>query len=169
MAEISKKDRFTVPAAICLICNVLLFIHLCGAGAYAGGNLHYEAANTQMERNEEFFHQFFLSNHLMGIAETLAMVAALIALLMVIHVWWKSAVERRTKLRDLCIFNGIILLISVYELVAHGGLTAYRDEMPLRYFGGPPATTLLIWLPVLLLSLVPLGIGLWVKKKAPVQ
>ena len=58
---------------------------------------------------------FFLSNHLMGIAETLAMVAALIALLMVIHVWWKSAVERRTKLRDLCIFNGIILLISVYD------------------------------------------------------
>ena len=101
-----------MPAVICLICNVLLFIHLCGAGAYAGGNLHYEAANTQMERNEEFFHQFFLSNHLMGIAETLAMVAALIALLMVIHVWWKSAVERRTKLRDLCIFNGIILLIS---------------------------------------------------------
>lgn len=93
-----------------------------------------EAANTQMERNEEFFHQFFLSDHLMGIAETLAMVAALIALLMVIHVWWKSAVERRTKLRDLCIFNGIILLISVYELVAHGGLTAYRDEMPLHYF-----------------------------------
>ena len=88
MSEISKKDRFTVPAVICLICNVLLFIHLCGAGAYAGGNLHYEAANTQMERNEEFFHQFFLSNHLMGIAETLAMVAALIALLMVIHVWW---------------------------------------------------------------------------------
>ena len=82
MSEISKKDRFTVPAVICLICNVLLFIHLCGAGAYAGGNLHYEAANTQMERNEEFFHQFFLSNHLMGIAETLAMVAALIALLM---------------------------------------------------------------------------------------
>ena len=79
MSEISKKDRFTVPAVICLICNVLLFIHLCGAGAYAGGNLHYEAANTQMERNEEFFHQFFLSNHLMGIAETLAMVAALIA------------------------------------------------------------------------------------------
>ena len=70
----------------------------------------------------------------MGIAETLAMVAALIALLMVIHVWWKSAVERRTKLRDLCIFSGIILLISVYELVAHGGLTAYRDEMPLHYF-----------------------------------
>lgn len=83
MSEISKKDRFTVPAVICLICNVLLFIHLCGAGAYAGGNLHYEAANTQMERNEEFFLQFFLSNHLMGIAETLAMVAALIALLMV--------------------------------------------------------------------------------------
>ena len=75
MSEISKKDRFTVPAVICLICNVLLFIHLCGAGAYAGGDLHYEAANTQMERNEEFFHQFFLSNHLMGIAETLAMVA----------------------------------------------------------------------------------------------
>ena len=48
MSEISKKDRFTVPAVICLICNVLLFIHLCGAGAYAGGNLHYEAANTQM-------------------------------------------------------------------------------------------------------------------------
>ena len=52
MSEISKKDRFTVPAVICLICNVLLFIHLCGAGAYAGGDLHYEAANSQMERNE---------------------------------------------------------------------------------------------------------------------
>ena len=26
MSEISKKDRFTVPAVICLICNVLLFI-----------------------------------------------------------------------------------------------------------------------------------------------
>ena len=62
MSEISKKDRFTVPAVICLICNVLLFIHLCGAGAYAGGNLHYEAANTQMERNEEFFHQFYVDD-----------------------------------------------------------------------------------------------------------
>ena len=58
-----------------------------------------------MERNEEFFHQFFLSNHLMGIAETLAMVAALIAFAdghpcLV----GKSAVERRTKLRDLLHF-----------------------------------------------------------------
>lgn len=167
MSEISKKDRFTVPAVICLICNVLLFVHLCGAGAYAGGNLHYEAANTQMERNEEFFHQFFLSNHLMGIAETLAMVAALIALLMVIHVWWKSAVERRTKLRDLCVFNGIILLISVYELVAHGGLTAYRDEMPLHYFGGPPATTLLIWLPCLVLTLIPMIVYFRTKRITP--
>ncbi len=52
-------------------------------------------------------------------------------------------------------FSGIILLISVYELVAHGGLTAYRDEMPLHYFGGSPATTLLIWLPCLVLTLIP--------------
>ena len=40
MSEISKKDRFTVPAVICLICNVLLFIHLCGAAGLhtpAGG------------------------------------------------------------------------------------------------------------------------------------
>ena len=97
------------------------------------------------------------------------MVAALIALLMVIHVWWEKVPwSAGQSSQDLCIFNGIILLISVYELVAHGGLTAYRDENAVALFrwasGHDP---LLIWLPCLVLTLIPMIVYFRTKRITP--
>ena len=59
--------------------------------------------------------------------------------------------------------------MAVYELIVLHGLTAYRSNVPVTYFGGMEATVSLIWIPALLMGLIPLGIGVWMKKKAPAQ
>ena len=82
----------------------------------------------------------------------------------------KSAMEQRSLLQNNCLISGWALLgMAVYELIVHHGLTAYRNNVPVTYFGGMEATVSLIWIPALLMGLIPLGIGLWMKKKAPAQ
>ena len=78
--------------------------------------------------------------------------------------------EQRSLLQNNCLISGWALLgMAVYELIVHHGLTAYRNNVPVTYFGGMEATVSLIWIPALLMGLIPLGIGLWMKKKASAQ
>ena len=91
-------------------------------------------------------------------------------------------VDKQNRLRWLaavCIIWGVLIELhftaagqygaGIFHYAVHHGLTAYRNNVPVTYFGGMEATVSLIWIPALLMGLIPLGIGLWMKKKAPAQ
>ena len=164
MKKVDKQNRLRWLAAVCIIWGVLIELHFTAAGQYGAGIFHYAAAPTAKIEGD------VLAGLLLTLGGFAGFSLAIDGVLVLAKALKKRAMEQRSLLQNNCLISGWALLgMAVYELIVHHGLTTYRNNVPVTYFGGMEATVSLIWIPALLMGLIPLGIGLWMKKKAPAQ
>ena len=162
MKKVDKQNRLRWLAAVCIIWGVLIELHFTAAGQYGAGIFHYAAAPTAKIEGD------VLAGLLLTLGGFAGFSLAIDGVLVLAKALKKSAMEQRSLLQNNCLISGWALLgMAVYELIVHHGLTAYRNNVPVTYFGGMEATVSLIWIPALLMGLIPLGIGLWMKKESP--